>query len=372
MRRPCSLLVLVGLLAPTTALAGEMTTALSLGGGWGMQTLGIARGLFPFMLLLSLVIELVFRDPAQPASFRGPLWRAAIIFVLLVPLSIPGYRNTTVFGWCVFGMAGLSDSITDSVAPKDVWKKFKAVNAKWQDELVQAKKSGDLGAGEALGAGIGGYIFGALIGLALLIGQGAMWVIQEMAKVLAILLYALGPLAVVFSMPKTSDSLSRWLRTLITILAWPVLSAVMLNIISSAGLKGLEGASPAFASIATALLMGVCAAAVPAVASSLVGSGMGAIGSGLSTLTQAGSVATGAGAAMTSRLDTGGGGPQGSGGAGGASGAGQSSGAGGGGGASEGSSASSSDQAAQRAEAGGWSYPAIEAAGLRGPPSQRN
>lgn len=292
-------------LVPSTALAGEMTTALSVGGSWGMQTLGIARGLFPFMLLLSLVIELVFRDPAQPPSFRGPLWRAAIVFVLLVPLSIPGARNTTVFGWCVFGLAGLSDSITDSVAPKDVWKKFKEVNAKWQDELVQAKESGSLGTGEALGAGIGGYIFGALIGLALLIGQGAMWVIQEMAKVLAILLYAVGPLAIVFSVPKTSDSLSRWLRTLITILSWPILSAVMLSIISGAGLKGLEGASPAFASIATALLMAVCAAAVPAVASSLVGSGMGAIGSGLSTLTQAGSVGTGLSGSMVARLDDG-------------------------------------------------------------------
>lgn len=305
MRASFRLLAVAGLLVPTAALAGEMTTALSLGGSWGMQTLGIARGLFPFMLLLSLVIELVFRDPAQPASFRGPLWRAAIVFVLLVPLSIPGARNTTVFGWAVFGLAGLSDSITDSVAPKDVWKKFKEVNAKWQDELVQAKETGNLGTGEALGAGIGGYIFGALIGLALLIGQGAMWVIQEMAKVLAILLYAVGPLAVVFSVPKTSDSLSRWLRTLITVLAWPILSAVMLSIISGAGLKGLEGASPAFASIATALLMSVCAAAVPAVASSLVGSGMGAIGSGLATLTQAGSVGAGVGGSMVGRLDEG-------------------------------------------------------------------
>ena len=200
-----------------------------------------------------------------------------------------------------------------------------------------------------------------------------MWVIQEMAKVLAILLYALGPLAVVFSMPKTSDSLSRWLRTLITILAWPILSAVMLNIISSAGLKGLEGASPAFASIAMALLMGVCAAAVPAVASSLVGSGMGAIGSGLSTLTQAGAVATGAGAAMTSRLDTGGGGPQGSGGLGGAPGAGQPAGSGGGG-LSASAPAARSDRAARRAKETGCSPEAVEAVGawLHSPSARRN
>ncbi len=284
-------------LASTAFAGGEMVSALSLGSRWGSAVLGIARGLFPFMLLLALVVELVFRDPAQPASFRAPLWRAAIVLVLLVRVSLPSSagsaRSTTVYGWCVFGLAGLSDSIADSLAPKDLWGQFKAVASKWQQELVQATTSGSASATEAAGAGLGGYIFGALIALAMLVGQAAFWVVTELAKVMATLLYALGPLAVVFSIPKTSDSLSRWFRTYVSILAWPVLSAVMLSIIAQAGLQGLDGASPAFASIATALLMAVCACAVPALASSLVGGSVGAVSAGLAMATQGGSVATG-------------------------------------------------------------------------------
>jgi hypothetical protein len=141
----------------------------------------------------------------------------------------------------------------------------------------------------------------------MIVGQAAFWVVTELAKVMATLLYALGPLAVVFSIPKTSDSLSRWFRTYVSILAWPVLSAVMLSIIAQAGLQGLDGASPAFASISTALLMAVCACAVPALASSLVGGSVGAISSGLAMATQAGSVGTGMAGAVPTPGGNGGG-----------------------------------------------------------------
>lgn len=292
MRR--ALVVAVGI-ASSSAFAGDMTNALALGASWGGSTLGYARALIPAMFVVAFLVDLVFRDPARPPSIAPALWRTAVVFALLtsVPFS-DGHR--TLYGTCVGAMAGLSDSIASSLAPKDVWSKFKAVNQEWMDQLSAAQKDGASDS-EVFGAGLGGLIFGALIGIAMLIGQASMWVLQELAKVLVTLLYALGPLALAFSIPRVSDSLQRWLRTFVSVLAWPVISAVLLAIITNSGLQGLKGLSPAFASIATALLLSVCACAVPVIASSLVGGGMGAIGGGLATLAQAGSAAAGVGAA---------------------------------------------------------------------------
>ena len=271
-----------------------MVSALSLAASWGSKSLGLAHGFFPVMVIIGFVVELLFGEPGEQPTVRRTLWRSVLVFVLLTSVGSSGHSgNQTIYSWACFQMASMSDSLTASLAPENAFAKFSEVSEKWLKELNSSSPSS---VGDVLalgGAGLGGVLFSMLIGLAMLIGQGAMWVMQELAKVLAILLYAIGPLALVFWLPKSSDSLSRWLRTFITILAWPVLSALILSIVVAGGLKGLDGASPAFASIATALLLSVTACAVPAIASALVGSGMGAIGGGLATLTMAGSVGTG-------------------------------------------------------------------------------
>ena len=292
---------MVASIIPCSAFAGDMVSALSLGSSWGSKSLGLAHGFFPVMLIIGFVVELLFSEPGEQPNVRRTLWRAVLVFVLLTKLGSSA-GGQTVYGWACFQLAGMSDSLTASLAPEDAFAKFAEVSEKWLKELNNSSPS-SVGDVIALGgAGLGGVLFSMLIGLAMLIGQGAMWVMQELAKVLAILLYAIGPLALVFWLPKSSDSLSRWLRTFITILAWPVLSALILSIVVAGGLKGLDGASPAFASIATALLLSVTACAVPAIASALVGSSMGAIGGGLSALTTAGSVGTVGIAQMASKI----------------------------------------------------------------------
>lgn len=266
------------LLLPSVALAGEMTTALSFAAQWGASTTGYARALFPALLLVAFVVEIVFRDPATPPSFRHSVWRAAIVLALLSPVG-----GQTLYGTLCGALAGLSDGMAATLAPADPWAEFARVAEQWQDRLAEAKRNNEDG---AIAAQIGGLVFTTVLSLGLLLGQGAMWVMKTLASVLLILLYALGPLALVFWIPIKSDSLGRWLRTFLTVLTWPVMSAVLLAIITKASLRGLDGASPAFASIATALLLGVTALAVPVVSSSLVGGSMGAIGAGVSTLMQ--------------------------------------------------------------------------------------
>lgn len=266
------------LLVPSVAFAGEMTTALSFAAQWGASTTGYARALFPALLLVAFVVEIVFRDPATPPSFRHSVWRAAIVLALLSPVG-----SQTLYGSLCGALAGLSDGMAATLAPADPWAEFARVAEQWQDKLSDAKRNNEDG---AIAAQIGGLVFTTVLSLGLLLGQGAMWVMKTLASVLIILLYALGPLALVFWIPIKSDSLGRWLRTFLTVLTWPVMSAVLLAIITKASLRGLDGASPAFASIATALLLGVTALAVPVVSSSLVGGSMGAIGAGMSTLMQ--------------------------------------------------------------------------------------
>lgn len=266
------------LLVPSVAFAGEMTTALSFAAQWGASTTGYARALFPALLLVAFVVEIVFRDPATPPSFRHSVWRAAIVLALLAPVG-----GQTLYGSLCGALAGLSDGMAATLAPADPWAEFARVAEQWQDRLADAKRNNEDG---AIAAQIGGLVFTTVLSLGLLLGQGAMWVMKTLASVLLILLYALGPLALVFWIPIKSDSLGRWLRTFLTVLTWPVMSAVLLAIITKASLRGLDGASPAFASIATALLLGVTALAVPVVSSSLVGGSMGAIGAGVSTLMQ--------------------------------------------------------------------------------------
>lgn len=276
------------LLLPSVALAGEMTTALSFAGQWSASTMGYARTLFPALLLVAFVVEIVFRDPATPPSFRQSLWRGAIVFALLTP---PPSSNRTLYGELCGVLAGVSDNMASTLSPTDPWQEFASVAERWQRDLDEAKKGHQA---EGLVAQIGGNLFTNVLALALLLGQGAMFVMKTLASVLVILLYALGPLALVFWLPLKSDSLGRWLRTFVTVLTWPVMSAVILAIITRASLRGLDGASPAFATIATALLLSVTALAVPVVSSSLVGGSMGAIGTGMSTLMQT----AGLGAAM--------------------------------------------------------------------------
>jgi hypothetical protein len=286
MKRLCCVLALL----PLPAFAGEMANALGFAGQWSASTVGYARALFPAVVMVSLVLELLFRDPASPPSFRHTLWRGAIVLALLLPVG-----GQTLYGRGCAVLAGVSDGLTATLAPVDPWGEFAKVAEKWHQEMAKARVAEQASLGDqadSLAAELGGFVFETLLSIGLLLGQGSLWVMKQLAFVLSILLYALGPLALVFWVPMKSDSLGRWLRTYITVLTWPVMSAVILGIITRASLMGLNGASPAFASIATAMLLGVVALAVPVVSSSLVGGSMGAIGAGVSTLMQSAGLGT--------------------------------------------------------------------------------
>ena len=201
------------LVFPSVAFAGEMGSALGFAGQWSASTLGYARALFPAVLITALVVEIVFRDPSAPPSFRNSLWRAAIVLALLAPIG-----SQTLYGRLCGTLAGLSDGMASSLGPSDPWGEFEKTATKWQADLSKSKAADEDG---SIAAQVGGIFFASLISLSLLLGQSALWVMTQFASVLVVLLYALGPLALVFWLPVKSDSLGRWLRTFVTVLTWP-------------------------------------------------------------------------------------------------------------------------------------------------------
>src|SRR5262249_49645120 len=122
----------------------------------------------------------------------------------------------------------------------------------------------------------GGVVFDSLIAALVLIGQAAHWVMGFLARVLGILFYVLGPLALVFSIPRASDLAGRWVRVFVTLLSLPIFSGLLFDLGLSLWAQGmtLEGAGTAFASVVTALLLIATAAVTPFLAAHIVGGTM--------------------------------------------------------------------------------------------------
>ncbi|MFT3714025.1 MAG: hypothetical protein QM817_40710 [Archangium sp.] len=267
--------------------------AVDLGGGvigaWAGTTTGIAFGALPFLLVLALAAEAWGKPPGQPRDFGGIVSRFFIVLVLL-----------TFYGELFGRLASLVDSIADRVAPQETWtrlgeatERFLSAKAKYQArETNAAVSSGSLtNIASELVVGkvdeLGGMLVDAAVTLIILCGQAAFRIIGTLGGVLAGLLYVLGPLAIAASVPRGSDAGTRWLRVFVSVLMWPLISALLVGLLTSFALKALEpnaAYEAAYASIVLAGVLTVTAFAVPVVASALTGAGMGAVSAGWSSM----------------------------------------------------------------------------------------
>src|SRR5262249_18804395 len=140
--------------------------------------------------------------------------------------------------------------------------------ARAQGNMVEAEEQAAQARRSNLGA-VGGYVFDGLVAIVLVLGSAISWLFHFLARVLGVLFYVLGPLALVFSIPKPSDVGARWFHMFCTVLAWPLLSGLLFRISLAIGLDGMtrDGASNAFASILTALLLVCVSVLTPSLAS---------------------------------------------------------------------------------------------------------
>jgi hypothetical protein len=243
-------------------------------GQYTSTTLGLAWALFVFCFVLALLVEAFGRSPAAPKDFGGVVFRALVVLMLLA-----------FYGKLFGSLFGLAEGIAGRVAPREVWEQFTQAQSSWLNAVENSTKGGPMGA--SLGGALEGYFFDSLVALGLLLGQASLWLINTFGRVLAALLYVLGPLALVFSIPRSVDSGGRWFRVFVSVLCWPVLSGLLVSLSVSFGLQGSgggqsagEGSGRAFEAVALAGLMGVISFAVPVVASALVGGSLGAVSAG--------------------------------------------------------------------------------------------
>ncbi len=271
------------MLLPAVALAADAPVVLDLTTGAPRElldkTLGLARGLFVFFFVLSLVAEGFGKSPVASKDYAGCVSRAAIVFVLLL-----GYGR--IFG----SVINLTESIAARVTPAQVWTSFWDSHKAGLEKLFAQKSKADEDAakttkGEAKaslwqkaddslsGSLVGGVVFDSAVSLLVLTSQAVVWVMAFLARVLGALFYVIGPLALVAGIPRISNTGGRWFRTFVTLLSWPIFSGLLLSLTLALSQQGmaLQGVGPALGSVVSALLMVATALLTPLLASNLIG-----------------------------------------------------------------------------------------------------
>lgn len=284
------------LLASASALAASPDTLL--GGAADLQVLklsssaagqiagtvlGLARTWIPFCLVLALVLE-AFGSPTRPRDYSAVLWRGLVIVILLAPNPA---GSGSVYGFVFGSIKATASGIASRVTPDDPWAKL-SVAAIEQMRLTfnQAEKtnaadnpsgsvSGVLNAfgGAGLEA-VGNYFFTGALSLILLVCQAIHWLVGSLASVISTLFFILGPLALVFGIPRASGTVGRWLTSYITVACWPIISSILLAIVASIGADAFKTAG-VFGTLCAAFLMAACSLATPIIASSIVGGAIG-------------------------------------------------------------------------------------------------
>jgi hypothetical protein len=228
------------------------------------KTLGIAHGLLAFLLVLSLVRELL-RGPGQRRQYLLVVWRALLVLGLLQGY---GFLAGSVVKQCT-ALAGV-------LAPAE---SIDGLLEKYRTSVRDTFGTGDSkspGAGMAAAddtrpGGIGGVLFDAVLALVLIVAQAVQWVFTQLSRLLIGFFYAIGPLALVFHVLGL-DVPGRWLRNLIVVSCWPAVSALLLHLAASVLTRTeLTGAGNVFGAIASSLLLCAMAFATPRIASALVG-----------------------------------------------------------------------------------------------------
>jgi hypothetical protein len=275
---PC--LSVAALLCPEAAFATGATEVLDLRGGavgeLTGKTLGLAHGLLAFLLVLGLVVELA-RGPGQKKHYLAVVWRTLVVLALL-----------QAYGFLAGSVVKQCTSLAEVLAPRD---SVEALLAKYRTAVTESfvslrtpEGSARLSTGVAGGSpaapdaagkpdGVGGFLFDAVLALVLLLAQALQWVFTQLSRILIGFFYAIGPLALVFYVPGV-DAPGRWLRHLVTVSCWPLVSALLLHLATSVLTRtnfSATGAGAVFGAVASSLLLCVLACATPKIASALVG-----------------------------------------------------------------------------------------------------
>jgi hypothetical protein len=270
-------LPVLSLAFPGVALAATPSTGvLDLRGGpvgeLTAKSLTLAHGLLAFLLLLGLVVELL-RGPGQRRQYLGVVWRTLLVLGLLQ--AYPFLAGTVVKQFTSLGDSLASPDM--SSVPLDVYRRAVANGLGSPSPAPGAAAQASSGSPVAVlppdvGTGVGGFLFTALLAALLVFSLCVSWVFAQLSSILISFFYAIGPLALVFYVPGL-DAPARWLRSLVTVSCWPVVSSVLLHLASSIlGQTGqTDGAAATFFGLASSFLLCALTFTTPKICTALVG-----------------------------------------------------------------------------------------------------
>jgi len=220
----------------------------------------VAWEFFPFALIVGLIVEAFGRAPGQGRDFSAVVWRA-VLAMFLLSFYVPIFNGLIV---------DVFDPLADRVTPTSGMGEF-LDNAARAAQGMPGSGSASTQAGVAgLASKVGGLFYDSLVAFLLLVAEGLVIVIAKLGKILAALLFCIGPLAIVAAIPRPSSTGTRWFGHFVTVLSWPVFTGLLLSIMVA---MGREGAATGgyFAAVVASLLMGAIALATPKLAAQVVG-----------------------------------------------------------------------------------------------------
>lgn len=232
------------------------------------KVLRVAWSFMPLALIIALAVEAFGRAPGQPREFAAVVWRVVLVVFLLL-FYVPLFNGL---------MKHVFDPLADAVTPVSGFGEFlrqsiEAANGLPSNQADQVIAEGGItGAAKAIvkGAGYGGFFYDSLVSLLLLVAEGLIIVIGKLGKLLAALLFCIGPLALVAAVPGPSRTGTRWFSHFVTILSWPIFSGLLLSILVAMGRDGADTGGYLAAVVASLITAGM-ALVVPRLAYHVVG-----------------------------------------------------------------------------------------------------
>lgn len=230
----------------------------------------IAWEFFPLALIVGLLVEAFGRAPGQGRDMSVVVWRAILVMFLLF-FYVPIFNGLIV---------NVFDPLADQVTPVSGMGEFldraaraaQGMPTSATPGLQLPQPPGATGGGPAssLTAKVGGLFYDSLVAFLLLVAEGLVIVMVKLGKVLAALLFCIGPLALVAAIPRPSSTGTKWFGHFVTVLSWPIFTGLLLSIMVAMGSEGAE-TTGYIAAVIASLLMGAIALATPRLAAQVVG-----------------------------------------------------------------------------------------------------
>jgi hypothetical protein len=246
-------------------------------------TLSMAWKYFVFAALTSFVVEAFGKSPTEPRDYGACTWRVLIVVVLLTNYS-------TIFG----SLVNLASQLAAEVAPEALATQLggslvSSAQSFWSSATTPTGTTAPSLTALASGSTsslLGDVVFKALIGMVTVIGLLANRIVLWLAGVLIALCYVLGPLALVFAIPRVSSVGTKWFEHFVSICTWPIISGALVCLVSALGVQLNGDVSQSLHSLAMSLVLLCTAIATPLLASKFVGGGISqAISHGMNTAT---------------------------------------------------------------------------------------